>query len=219
LDRAETRRVVEAAKPGELPLDEIKRLPDAEQTQVLTEPIKSGELSYAEVRRMIEEDRARDFAAERDALYPDLARRLAKVDGWAKTKKPVYLRFGELSEGKRSWASVEGIWEEGVSVFSGRLTRGGHFIISTTSFEQSMDFMRLCEEEDRDAYLLRGKRAGRGSAGEPLLGSIGSVEPVPEGCLVAVACGSLSLDQWNIRRFDGLLEEVPELARYFDEED
>src|SRR5215212_1653382 len=153
MGRVETRAIVEAAKSGELPLDEIRRLPDDEQRRCLTELLKSGVLSTAKLDRLAKEEWALQIAAERDALYPDLAARLAK-EGWAKAKKPLYFRLGELPEGGRSTTEVEGIWERGISAFGGRLTRGGHFIVSATSWGQAMEFVRLCQEEDRSGYLL-----------------------------------------------------------------
>src|SRR5215212_3280134 len=129
MGRVETRAIVEAAKSGELPLDEIRRLPDDEQRRCLTELLKSGVLGTAKLDRLAKE-------------------------GWAKAKKPLYFRLGELPEGGRSTTEVEGIWERGISAFGGRLTRGGHFIVSATSWGQAMEFVRLCQEEDRSGYLL-----------------------------------------------------------------
>ena len=215
--KARERRVRARHKPTPMELLEgIRHLPEAERTRRGMALLEEGKISRRAVDRFIMREASSELAWERDAFYPDLAERLA-ADGWAETEKPVYLRFGELPEDGRSTTEVGGIWEKGISVFAGRLTKAGHYVIKVASWGYAIEFLRLCEEEDRDAYFVTGKRAGKGGAKEPLLKTVVSCEPVPDGCVIAVPGGSCSLDRWNDRRFGGYLEDVPELARYFEE--
>ena len=195
----------------------IAGLPRDEKMEAVQEALDSGRLGKGRMRAIIEREFAKEIAWEREAEYPGLARRLA-LDGFERAKKPVYLRFGDLPAGGRSTMEVEGLREGGVSVFAGRRTKGGHYVISTTSWEQTLEFSRLCGGEDRPAFFVKGQRCGRGGANEPLLRNVSWVEPVPDDCVVAVPCGSYSLDLWNIKRFGAELDEVPALARFFTEE-
>lgn len=109
-------------------LEDIRRLPDRLQVARLRELVESGVLSPARLTEITEREIARDLERERESVYPGLAERLAE-DGWQKTKRPVYLRFGELPEGGRSTTEVAELWEDGISVFSARLTKAGHYVV------------------------------------------------------------------------------------------
>ena len=164
----------------------------------------------ADVRAEIERDRER-------ALYPDLARRL-EADGLVAGEGPVYLRMGELPASGESRAPF-GYRERGVSVFAGSATRGGHYILKPAPVWLRGEVINLFGDQNRPAWFVRGKLCGTGTDGEPLLAGDGvaDVEPVPDDCLVAIAGGSAAVDGWNVHRFGGYLEDIPELAHYFEE--
>ena len=158
-----------------------------------------------QVRQAMEYDR-------RAALYPGLARLLARV-GFTSKRGP-FFRFGEPPKGGRSHI-VHDRYERGVSVFGGRRTRDGHFIIRLADPDMRVIILAAIEE-GRPGYFVWGKRAGRGASTEPLV-KVSRAEPIPDSCVVALEGDSRALDGWNLRRV-GLLEEVPNLRGYFEEQ-
>ncbi len=142
---------------------------------------------------------AQTQGVERDkeeASHRGLAHRLAEAGLLA---VEVYLRMGE-PPGRGPSRSIFGYDEEGVSVFAGNKTVHGHYVLQLPNWALRADLIRFCEDEAREAYFVRGRRAGTGSDGEPLLGEVWEVEPVPPPALVAVAPPSRALEEWNIRR-------------------
>jgi len=155
-----------------------------------------------ESRRVVEEDRA-------TACYPDLYGRLAEA-GFGRGGSP-YLRFGEPPEGGRSSTYLPGDYEEGISVFVGRMTADGHYLLRLTNM-QHLNLLWFLSE-GREAYFVRGPVLwGAGTSGEPLLGEISALEPVPDGCIVAASPPSYYLETWNLRRGGWLDERVPGLG-------
>jgi hypothetical protein len=92
----------------------------------------------------------------------------------------VYLRFGILPKGGRSWNFLEGFTEDGVAVFAGRKVSGGYSFDVPTELECAgqitgvVDLM-LCR---RALYLASGTVVGKGSDNEPLLEDV-TLKPVP----------------------------------------
>ncbi len=189
-----------------------------EDLSPLIEKVKVGAAGRSAVRRRLEKDEGHVLDAERDTLYPGLAERIA-AEGWAETDEPVYLRFGLPPEGGYSGVGIPGVQEAGVSVFAGRLTKGGHYVVSHPTNWARVEFARLCGRDRREAYFVKGPLAeGLGGAEDPLLAGVDSVEPVPDDCVIAFPGGSRSLDEHNERNFGGPLGAVPGLRKYFEEE-
>ena len=149
------------------------------------------------------------------AGYPDLYEALAA--GLPKDAPTAYVRFGDLPPDERSqiWGPAGSTHEEGVSVFAARETADGHYLLDLDNSLQHV-LTAMAEDGQRPAYVARGRGVGRGTNGEPLLRDV-DLEPLPDGALVITKTPSLILEDWNAERFGAPLEDVPELARYFEE--
>lgn len=96
-------------------------------------------------------------------------------------------------------------------MFAGKLTVEGHYVVRVVHKFQRYEIVRLCEFQDRDAYLVWGKPArSRGGGREPLLRTVSRVEPFPTSRVVAVYGGSRALEDWNGRRLDAPLGNILE---------
>lgn len=155
----------------------------------------------------------REALLDRDeAEYPDLYRKLAAR--LSKDSPTTYLRFGRIPPGGRSriWGPGGGSHEKGASVFAGRFTGDGHYLLDLDNTLQRTLVLMAAEKK---AYFVRGRRVGRGINGEPVLRDVDYTEPIPDDCLILTKTPSRELEEWNERAFGGRLEDVPELARYF----
>lgn len=153
-----------------------------------------------EGRLMVERDR-------REACHDKLAEKIAEA-GYAAVSP--YLRFGEPPADSRSTTYYNEESEIGISVFLGRMTLDGHYVVRLSN-QLHMNLLWFLSE-DREAYFVRGPLGGTGSSGEPLLGTVRSIEPVPDETIIASTPASGALEIFNVRRGGAWLEErVPGL--------
>lgn len=159
----------------------------------------------------------REALLDRDAArYPDLYRKLAA--GLSKDSPTTYLRFGRIPPGGRSRIAgpAPTSHEKGASVFAGRFTEDGHYLLS---LDNTLQYTLTLMVVEKKAYFVRGRRVGRGINGEPLLRDVDYTEPIPDDCLILTRTPSRALEDWNARAFGNRLEDVPELSRYFEGDD
>ena len=157
-------------------------------------------------------EQQKEFASrdEADACYPKLVSLLniaQVIPGW-------YLRYGEPPESGRSSRRVPiqpGAEEKGVSVFDGDRTAKGHYVLKLDKPGLRISAASLFSFETRQAFFVRGRRIATGSSGEPVLGEIYEIEPVPREAIIAASPSSRALEDWNERRGGPLEERVPGL--------
>lgn len=112
----------------------------------------------------------------------------------ARSRSPLYIRFGDLPEGGRSstgrreWIAVglpgmvrgiEGDREAGVSVFRGHRGADGALMVDVCESVGLAACLREMLRQERPAHLATGREVGTGPMGEPLLADV-EMEPVPE---------------------------------------
>lgn len=149
------------------------------------------------------------------AFYPDLADKL--ICAGVQRTAPRYLHFGDVPEGGRSQKRLGLGEEQGLSVYSGDLTREGHYVLRAHNRQLRALLRVYCRQENRPGYLVSGSVVGRGASGERLLRGVREVVPVPDDCIVAVRGGSEALDMWNFLRMGAWLEDLPRFAHLFEE--
>jgi len=159
---------------------------------------------------------ADESAAEYHGLASLLEERAdsREVPGW-------YLRLGEPPESGRSRSadlhSINGVEEGGVSVFGGRMLVGGSFVLDLGTRELRHSAWLFFGQQDREAFFVRGIFEGRGGDGEPVLGRIKEIVPVPREAIIASRPASVSIERWNERRGGPLVDRVPGLAAWEDD--
>ena len=94
----------------------------------------------------------------------------------------VYVRFGDIPEGERSYNSTDECYEDGVSVYAAE--------IESVPAESDADGMfvpvgnktlQIIMLAQRDTYLVTGERVGTGVDGEPLLRDVEIVGELEHG--------------------------------------
>lgn len=102
-----------------------------------------------------------------------------------------------------------------MSVFAGRFTEDGHYLLN---LDNTLQYSLVLMVAEKKAWFVRGRFVGRGVNAEPLLRGVDYTEPIPDDCLVLTRTPSRAVEEWNARAFGPRLEDVPELSRYFGEE-
>jgi len=93
--------------------------------------------------------------------HRDTARALAHYELGA---VDVYIRFGDLPPGGKSYNHATGDYEDGVSVYRGKLYHDGSWAVDI-----GINQGAWCLFSDRPVYLVSGREVGIGSDGEPVL--------------------------------------------------
>jgi hypothetical protein len=161
-----------------------------------------------ELRRQGREAADRD---ERTAAYHELASLIETPDVLGGR----FLRLGQPPESGLSDKAAtfeEAAREGGLSVFGGHLMSSGHYVLDVGNVNLRLQVLRLFGVEDRDAFLVRGSKVGVGSDGEPLVGQIREMVPLPKQAIVAAYPSMVSLEAWNERRGGPLVDRVPGLS-------
>lgn len=145
---------------------------------------RAMEQGLAEMKREVEQNTAQ-------AADPGLADRLREGGLVAET---VFLRFGALPASGPSH-SVWGRAEGGDPALAGALTAEGDYVVELPNRWLHADLLRFLKE-GRRAFFVKATAFGVGSDGEPLLGKITAVEPVPPGSVIASTPPSRALEEW-----------------------
>jgi len=111
---------------------------------------------------------------------------IADIDPSELSDSELYIRFGNIPEGERSWDNRNDCWEDGVSVYAcERDTTDTDapegvdeaYYLAGTMLQTVFALMT------RDTYLVTGEQAGTGADGEPILKDVEAVAKLtsPEG--------------------------------------
>lgn len=94
---------------------------------------------------------------------------------WA-SGKDVFVRYGNIPESGRSYDNVSGSYEDGVSVFKGRILPNGKILIRPDNHVDTTTFHAL-SESGRPLFVIEGEEIGIGADGEPVLSNATQSRP------------------------------------------
>jgi uncharacterized protein len=107
-------------------------------------------------------------------------------DAERRERSPLYIRFGDAPQTRRSFANIgkrRKRWEKGVSVFRGYQAEDGAYVVDVSKDFSQLGMYKLMVQERRPVYLASGRRIDTGSNHEPVLANI-ELTPLPEGTRV-----------------------------------
>jgi len=94
----------------------------------------------------------------------------------------VYIRFGDIPEGERSYNQTDDCYEDGVSVYAAEIESVPPGSDAPAMFvpvgSKTLQILMLAQ---RDTYLVTGERVGTGVDGEPLLRDVEIVSELERG--------------------------------------
>jgi len=96
---------------------------------------------------------------------------------WADSQD-VYLRYGEIPANERSLNHASREYEDGVSVYNGKLNKQGEVMVTPNTPAQIWGEKAYSNLTDKPLYIVRGDHVGFGSDGEPVLRNVTIVRKI-----------------------------------------